>query len=107
LPDVQLPPAQTRPQLPQLRASVWRFTQVLPQVFGRVAGQMHWPFWQTWLGMVQEAPQAPQLVGSVARSAQRSAAAQNWGREVGQAHAPPLQIPPVRVQRRPHPPQFT
>jgi hypothetical protein len=107
LPAVQVPLAQARPQVPQFRASVWRFTQAVPQVSGLADGQAQAPAWHTWPWMVQAVPQAPQLEASVLVSVQRLAAEQKSGRADGQAQVPPLQIPPLRVHWRPHAPQFT
>jgi hypothetical protein len=65
-PTQQSPAAQTCPHAPQFSASVFTLTQVFEQ---RVPSQdLHTPFMQDWLD-AQTLPQAPQLNGSVTRSA--------------------------------------
>jgi hypothetical protein len=90
------PEGQAFPQLPQLLASVWRFTQVVGLTFGQAvgseAGQPHEPVVHTPFTR-QVVPQAPQLAGSVWKFTQ--AVVHSFGYEPEQPQTPVWQTPLV------------
>ena len=66
----RVPPAQARPQAPQLLSSLWVSTQAVPQAVRPIEQAVrHMPAEHTWPA-VQAVPQAPQWVALVAVSTQ-------------------------------------